>query len=381
MACFFFRASAPPAPPALPLTPSAPPVPLNQTKNKKNRLNFIYTCLSKRKLTEFVNSGAVDGWDDPRMPTVQGVLRRGLTLPALKEFILLQGASKNLTTQEWDRIWAINKRMIDPVAPRHTAVLTSGRVPLYLSGGPAPGAPEVAACPRHKKDPSMGTKAVARAAVVVLDRADAAAVAAEVKAASAGSGGGGAEVTLMDWGNAVVESYEVGKNESGELVVTALRGRLHLAGDVKRTKLKLTWLPSPEEAQAAAASASPEAAPLKSAAAAGGGGLVPLRLSDFDYLITKKKVEDDDDFASLVNSDTRRDVDALGDGNMAALRKGDIVQLERKGFYIVDRAWEAEKAAEAAVLLAIPDGRARPPPGEYFQAQARAEAGVPVEAP
>ncbi len=52
----------------------------------------MYTVLSKRKLTWFVQNGIVDGWTDPRMPTVQGMLRRGLQLEALKEFILRCGA-------------------------------------------------------------------------------------------------------------------------------------------------------------------------------------------------------------------------------------------------------------------------------------------------
>lgn len=49
----------------------------------------------------------------------------------------LQGASKNVTYQEWEKLWSINKRIIDPVCPRHTAVETKGRVPVTLTNGPA----------------------------------------------------------------------------------------------------------------------------------------------------------------------------------------------------------------------------------------------------
>ena len=54
------------------------------------RLNFVSTVLSKRKLTKFVETGRVQGWNDPRMPTVQGIMRRGLLVESLKEFILSQ---------------------------------------------------------------------------------------------------------------------------------------------------------------------------------------------------------------------------------------------------------------------------------------------------
>jgi hypothetical protein len=94
----------------------------------------VYTVLSKRKLTWFVQTNRVDGWDDPRMPTVQGIFRRGLQVEALREFILSQGASKNVTYQEWDKIWTINKKLIDPVCPRHTAVVAAGKVLLTLEG-------------------------------------------------------------------------------------------------------------------------------------------------------------------------------------------------------------------------------------------------------
>jgi len=61
-----------------------------------------------------------------------------------------QGASKNLNLMEWDKLWTINKRIVDPVCPRHTAVL-AGRVPLLLSNGPE--APFTRIIPKHKKHP------------------------------------------------------------------------------------------------------------------------------------------------------------------------------------------------------------------------------------
>lgn len=84
-----------------------------------SRLNMTHTVLSKRKLTWFVNEGLVDGWDDPRFPTVRGILRRGMTVEGLKQFIIAQGSSKSVVFMQWDKIWAFNKKVIDPVAVRY----------------------------------------------------------------------------------------------------------------------------------------------------------------------------------------------------------------------------------------------------------------------
>ncbi|GBG78275.1 hypothetical protein CBR_g26306 [Chara braunii] len=286
-----------------------------------SRLNFVYTLLSKRKLQWFVENGRVDGWDDPRFPTVQGMIRRGLTVEALREFIVSQGASKNLNLMEMDKLWTINKKIVDPVCARHTAVVEEGKVLFTFANGPVEAFVKI--IPRHKKYEPAGQKATTFTRSVWIDQADALAVSE------------GEEVTLMDWGNAFVR--KVTKNEDGK--VTGLEGDLHPEGSVKTTKLKLTWLPQIND-------------------------LVLLNLVDFDYLITKKKLEEDDDFLSVLNPVTKMETAAVGDANMRNLKKGEIFQLERKGYFVCDVPYVSPR--KPIVLFTVPDGRQRPPPGKLW---------------
>ncbi|CAN4110843.1 unnamed protein product [Withania somnifera] len=280
-----------------------------------SRLNLVYTLLSKRKLLWFVQNGLVEGWDDPRFPTVQGIVRRGLKIEALIQFILEQGASKNLNLMEWDKLWATNKKIIDPVCPRHTAVIEERRVLLTLSNGPDD--PFVRIVPKHKKYAGAGEKATTYTKSIWIDYDDAVSISVNE------------EVTLMDWGNAIVK--EIQKDQEGN--ITRLSGILHLDGSVKTTKLKLTWLPESDE-------------------------LVKLSLVDFDYLITKKKLEEDENFVDVVNPCTRKETLALGDSNMRNLKRGDVLQLERKGYFRCDVP--LFRSQKPLVLFAIPDGKQQP---------------------
>ena len=171
---------------------------------------------------------------------------------------------------EWDKLWNINKKIIDPVCPRHTAIVEEGRVLLTLTDGPE--TPFVRMIPKHKKFDDAGVKDTTFTKKIWIEQADAKAIEQAVAKAIAEKKPPTVEVTLMDWGNAIVE--EIKKDSDGN--VTELIGKLHLEGSVKATQLKLTWLPEINE-------------------------LAPLTLVEFGYLITKKKVYFGLSFSDLAN--------------------------------------------------------------------------------
>lgn len=276
------------------------------------RLNFIKTLLSKRKLHWFVDQGLVWGWDDPRFPTVRGIRRRGMTVQGLKDFIISQGPSKNVVNLDWTIIWATNKKVIDPLSARHTAVFSEDAVTAKIIGGPA--TPTSEEKPKHAKIASLGEKTVYYGPQVLLDQADAA------------SFKDGEEITLMSWGNAFVSNI----TKSPEGKVTGLDLTLHLEGDFKKTEKKVTWLEKGKQK------------------------LCPVELVDFDYLITKDKLEEEDNVADFVNKNTEFRVQAVGDENVWKMNEGDIIQFERKGYYRLDKQAKGESPA---VFFCIPTGK------------------------
>jgi tRNA(adenine34) deaminase len=91
-------------------------------------VNFLGVDLSKRIMKQMIIDGIVDDFDDPRLPTIQGVLNRGLLVESLKQFMYALGFSKNVIKMEWDKIWAINRGKIDPITPRYACVDTTAVV-------------------------------------------------------------------------------------------------------------------------------------------------------------------------------------------------------------------------------------------------------------
>ena len=153
-----------------------------------SRLNFMYTELSKRKLTWFVENGYVTGWDDARFPTIRGVLRRGVDIEALRTFILSQGASRRIVNMEWSKFWAENKKEIDKRSKRFMAIDKANSVKLFVKNAPDEDDCSFMSTDYLPKDPSFGKRHIRIAKNVILEKIDAEGITE------------GEEIVLMRWG-------------------------------------------------------------------------------------------------------------------------------------------------------------------------------------
>lgn len=209
-------------------------------------------------------------------------------------------------------------------------------MPVTINGGPS--TPEVKTLPKHKKNPDVGEKQTVYSSSLLLEQEDALSFDDNEEVCRPSSSfilhrsyNNLMQITLMDWGNAIVRS----KTTDASGAVTSLTMDLNLSGDFRKTKKKITWLSQP----------TPDSPPEHQ--------LTPAVLIDHDYIITKKKLEEGDEVKDFVTPVTEFREEAWADPNVRLVKKGDVVQFERKGYYImdgiVDGVWE---------FIHIPDGRA-----------------------
>ena len=133
------------------------------------RLNLEYTVMSKRKLTELVSEGRVSGWDDPRMPTIAGVRRRGYTARSIREFCNVIGVTKSDSTVEMGVLENAIRSDLEASAPRRMAVLNPLKV--VITNYPE-GETQMLQGPNHPKDDSMGSRELPLTREIYIDRDD-----------------------------------------------------------------------------------------------------------------------------------------------------------------------------------------------------------------
>ncbi|KAI5181798.1 glutamyl-tRNA synthetase [Nematocida sp. AWRm80] len=237
-----------------------------------SRLNFKKTVLSKRKLKWFVDHHKVSGWDDPRMPTIRGILRKGLCKEALKEYIILQGPSKNTVLLEWDKLWSINAHHIDKRAIRIHGIESSDALKAQVEGytDQIISAPE--RVDRHISKHLFISK-IDSNGIQINDT-----------------------VTLMG---------------AGTFKVTSLNPITFTPITVppKNTKYKLTWVPENSHQI--------------------------TKIVEYGDLITVDKPEDKEPY-EMFNEDSKHQQTYFCDERINQIHKGEYVQIERRGFFICD---------------------------------------------
>jgi glutaminyl-tRNA synthetase len=133
------------------------------------RLNLSYTVMSKRKLLELVQEKLVDGWDDPRMPTLVGLRRRGFTPNSIRAFCETIGVGKSDSFIDMGILEDAVRTDLNVRAPRAMAVLHPLKV--VIDGYPA-GSGEDFDAPNHPSDPAMGTRKVPFSNTIYIEQDD-----------------------------------------------------------------------------------------------------------------------------------------------------------------------------------------------------------------
>ncbi|PKF61792.1 glutamine--tRNA ligase [Psychromonas sp. psych-6C06] len=134
-----------------------------------SRLNLQYTLTSKRKLNALIEENIVEGWDDPRMPTISGMRRRGYPAASLREFSKRIGVTKQENTVELASLEACVREDLEANGPRAMAVLDPIKV---IITNYDEGKSEQLIAPCHPKDEAMGTRVLPFSRELYIDRAD-----------------------------------------------------------------------------------------------------------------------------------------------------------------------------------------------------------------
>ncbi len=145
------------------------PVPAHPHQYEFARLNLTYTLLSKRVLTQLVRDGHVSGWDDPRMPTIAGLKRRGVPPAAVRAFVKRIGVAKANSVVDVGMLEFSIREELNRTALRRMAVLRPLKV--VIENYPEGGSEELEAV-NHPDDPSKGTRRIAFGRELYIERED-----------------------------------------------------------------------------------------------------------------------------------------------------------------------------------------------------------------
>ncbi len=288
------------------------PVPSKPRQYEFARLNLSYTVLSKRKLIQLVRDGHVSGWDDPRMPTISGLRRRGVPPDALRDFAARIGVTKSNATVDVAVLDHCVRDHLNTRAERRMAVLDPIR--LVIETYPEDGEEWLDAV-NNPEDPAAGTRRVPFSRELLIERADF----MEDPPRKFFRLAPGREVRLRY--AYFVTCTAVVRNDAGEIVeLRATHDPATRGGDApdgRKVKGTLHWV-SARHAIAAEA-----------------------RL--YDHLFARPDPGAEGDWLDDINPDSLRVVTARVEPALAAADAGRAVQFERLGYFCADPETSPEK--------------------------------------
>jgi len=291
-------------------------VPCKPRQIEFSRLNLEYTVMSKRLLTQLVEEGIVDGWDDPRMPTIAGLRRRGFTPASIREFCERIGVTKADNLVEMGMLESTIRDDLDHNAPRAMAVLRPLKV--VLTNLPVD-APTAITAQNHPKREDMGARELPFAAEVYIDRQDF----AEDPPKGFKRLVPGGEVRLR---NAyVIRCDEVVKDAAGavaELRCSVDAETLGRKPEGRKVKGVIHWV------------------------SAAHGVPASVRLYDRLFSVPQPGVGDSDFRADLNPASLTTLTDCVVEPSLADAIPGTRFQFEREGYFVVD-----PQAAPGALVL------------------------------
>ncbi|MGL4262535.1 MAG: glutamine--tRNA ligase/YqeY domain fusion protein [Afipia sp.] len=281
------------------------PVPSRPHQYEFARLNVTHTLLSKRVLTELVRGGHVSGWDDPRMPTLAGLQRRGIPAEALREFVKRIGVAKANSTVDIGMFDFVVREVLNKTAPRRMAVLNPLKV--VIENYPE-GQSETLEAVNHPDDPSQGSRQIPFGRELYIERDDF----MEDPPKKFFRMAPGREVRLR-YGY-FITCREVIKNAAGE--VAELRctydpeTRGGNAPDGRKVKATIHWVSAAEA--------------------------VPAEVRLYNLLFTTPQPEAAN-FAAQINPQSLEIVTGMLEPALASDNFGGAIQFERQGYFCRDK--------------------------------------------
>jgi len=282
------------------------PVPSKPHQYEFARLNITYTLLSKRVLTELVRGGHVSGWDDPRMPTIAGLKRRGVPPAAIREFVKRIGVAKANSVVDVGMLEFCIREELNRTAQRRMAVLRPLRI--VIENYPEGESEELEAV-NHPDDPSAGTRKIAFGRELYIEQEDF----MENPPKKFFRLSPGTEVRLRY--AYFVKCHEVVKNAAGEMVELrctydpATKGGN--APDGRKVKATMHWLSAARS--------------------------VPAEIRIYNQLFSKPS-PDAANFAADLNPQSLEVLkDARIEPATAETISSDVIQFERQGYFVRDK--------------------------------------------